>query len=162
MLKYSQAKTQRYLYLGPSVRPDESRGRLGWRPRHLVPEPSRDPRVRVIIGEPEFKDELAVVGHFDCGEGFAMRSSARLARVLVLGGNAEHHLFGCWIGYVFRHSTSFYGAGAPVLWIIKVRPRHGEKGQPCVGSLACLLPSFKRIHDIIRCPNSVSAGQQPA
>ena len=50
--------------------------------------------------------------------------------MLVLGGNVEDHLLGDRIGYVFRHSTSFYGAGAPVLWIVKVRPRHGEKGWP--------------------------------
>jgi hypothetical protein len=46
---------------------------------------------------------------------------------------------------VFRYSTSFYGAGAPVTWIIQVRPGHGRESlglRGNVASLAFLLPGL--------------------
>jgi hypothetical protein len=58
-----------------------------------------------------------VVGYFDCGEDFAIRSSARLTSssysaatlsIICLDARSD----------VFRHSTSIYGAGAPMTWII--------------------------------------------
>jgi hypothetical protein len=60
---------------------------------------------------------------------------------------------------VFRYSTSFYGAGAPVTWIIQVRPGHGRERvglRGNVASLAFLLPGFKYIHDVAHLPKTGS------